>query len=74
MHLEERYSILAIILPAFILLLLTLVPCTWFFPFWLANHPDDLQNASVPVNVAMSVLALVMNLPISLLIFRWTVT
>ena len=73
MHLEERYSILAIILPAFVLILVILVPSSWFFPFWLARHPNDLQNAAVPVTVAMSVLTLVMNIPISLLVFRWTV-
>lgn len=73
MHLEERYSILAILLPSFILALLFLAPTGWVVGYWLHGHPNDLQNAVVPVNLAVSVFTLLINAHISLLIFRWTV-
>ena len=73
MHLEERYSILAILLPSLSLALLLLAPTGWFVGFWLDRHPNDLQNATVPVSLAVSALTLVINIPISLLVFRWTI-
>lgn len=74
MHLEERYSIWAILLPSLILALLVLVPTGWFIADWLRSHPNDLQNAVVPMTIAVSILTLVLNMLISLLMFRWTVS
>jgi hypothetical protein len=73
LHLEERYSVLAILLPSLILALLILAPSGWFIEFWLRRHPNDLQNAAVPINLAVSALTMAINIPISLLIFRWTI-
>lgn len=72
MHVEERYSVLAIFAPVFVLFLLTVGATLWFIPLWLNKHPDDLQNATVPIMVAFTVVGLLVQLLVSLLIFRWT--
>lgn len=74
MHLEERYSIWAILLPSLLLATLVFVPTGWFISDWLHQNPNDLQNATVPMTVAVSALTLVLNMLISLLMFRWTVS
>jgi hypothetical protein len=71
-HIEERYSVLAIFIPAFIMVLLTLGATLWFIPPWLNDHPGDLQNATVPVMVAFTVVGFFVQFFVSLLIFRWT--
>ena len=71
-HIEERYSALAIFIPALTLLLLTLGATFWFAPLWLNNHPGDLQNATVPLMAAFTVVGVFVQLLVSLLIFRWT--
>lgn len=71
-HIEERYSALAIFIPAAFMFLLTLVPTLCFIPSWLKEHPDDLQNATVPIMVAFTVAGGFIQLVVSLLIFRWT--
>lgn len=72
MHIDERYSVLAIFIPAFIVVLLTLGAALWFIPLWLNRHPDDLVNATVPVMMALTVVGILVQLLASLLIFRWT--
>jgi len=71
-HIEERYSALAIFIPAALMFLLTLGATLWFIPPWLKEHPDDLQNATVPIMVAFTVGGFFIQLVVSLLIFRWT--
>jgi hypothetical protein len=71
-HIEERYSALAIFIPASVMVLLTLGSTLWFIPAWLKNHSGDLQNATVPVIVAFTVVGSLVQLSVSLLIFRWT--
>ncbi len=71
-HIEERYSALAIFIPASFMFLLTLGATLWFIPPWLKEHPDDLQNATVPITVAFTVGGFFIQLGVSLLIFRWT--
>lgn len=72
MHLEARHSILAILLPSFVIALLLFALSGWFIVFWLDRHPNDLQNAAVPANFVVAALSLVLNIPITLLFFRWT--
>lgn len=72
-HFEERYSIWIVLLPSALLALLVLVPAAWFFWYWLNFHPGDLQNASVPLIVGLSVLTFATSIPVSLLTFRWTI-
>ena len=71
-HIEERYSALAIFIPSSFMFLLTLGATLWFIPHWLKEHPDDLQNATVPITAAFTVGAFFIQLSVSLLIFRWT--
>ena len=73
-HIEERYSVFAILIPAAFSILLSLVLTALFIKPWLSKHPDDLQNAAVPFNVVFTVLNSFLSLLVSLLLFRWTVT
>ncbi|KAF4996921.1 hypothetical protein FDECE_12244 [Fusarium decemcellulare] len=73
-HIEERYSVLTIFLPAFLMILLTFLATLWFIPAWLKNHPHDLQNATVPITLTFTVIGCFIQLLVSLLLFRWTST
>lgn len=73
MHVEERYSALAIFVVASFVCLITLVATLWFIPCWLEEHPGDLQNATTPVVVAFAVVNISISLATSLLIFRLTI-
>ncbi|KAI0405371.1 hypothetical protein F4802DRAFT_180002 [Xylaria palmicola] len=72
LHIEEAYSAWAIFIPAFVVVLATLAATLWFIPRWLRGHPDDLQNAAVPVTVVFTVVGSVLQILVSLVIFRWT--
>jgi hypothetical protein len=71
-HIDERYSVLTIFVPALVMVLLTLGATLWFIPLWLSNHPGDLQNATVPVVLSFTVVGFFVQFFASLLIFRWT--
>lgn len=71
MHIEERYSILAIFIPALIVVVVTLGATLCFIPYWLKEHPGDLQNAAIPITVAFTVVGILLQLLISPLLFRW---
>ncbi|KAF4447041.1 cyclin-dependent kinase complex component, partial [Fusarium albosuccineum] len=72
-HIEQRHSAWAILIPAIALAIVTLAATFWFIPRWLKDHPGDLQNATVPAILAFSVMQLLIQLLASLLIFRWSV-
>lgn len=72
MYLNEEYSLLVITLPTILLSLLLMIPSGWFMGFWLDEHPNDLQNASIPMHIVSSLLNLFINIPLTLLLFRWS--
>lgn len=72
-YIEQRHSVLQIIIPGFVMLAATLGATMWFFPVWLRQHQDDLQNASIPVTIALQVVGLILNFAISLVVFRWSI-
>lgn len=72
-YIEQRHSVLPILIPAIILVSATLGATFWFIAPWLKDHPGDLQNATVPVIVAFTVIGFFLQLLISLLIFRWSI-
>ncbi|KAM5363807.1 hypothetical protein ACJZ2D_011841 [Fusarium nematophilum] len=70
-HIEQRHSVLTIFIPTIALTLVTLAGTFWFIPQWLKDHPGDLQNATVPVTLGFTVIQFLIQLLVSLLIFRW---
>ena len=70
-HVEEAYSIWAILIPSCVVVLATLGATLWFVPHWLRGHPDDLQNATIPVQVVFTVFGSLVQIFISLIMFRW---
>ncbi|TGJ88493.1 hypothetical protein E0Z10_g353 [Xylaria hypoxylon] len=73
-HIEEAYSIWAILIPSCIVVLATLAATLWFIPQWLRSHPDDLQNATVPIAVVFTVIGSLLQIIVSLVVFRWALT
>ncbi|KAJ2999064.1 hypothetical protein NUW58_g123 [Xylaria curta] len=71
-HIEEAYSVWAILVPSFVVVSVTLAATAWFIPLWLSTHPGDLQNATVPITVVFTVVGSLLQVVISLVIFRWT--
>lgn len=74
MHVEEAYSIWAILIPSCVAVLATLGATLWFIPHWLRGHPDDLQNATTPIQVVFTVVGCLVQIFVSLIVFRWTQT
>jgi hypothetical protein len=72
MYVEQRHSVWHIFVPAVLVLGFTLGGTLWFIPSWLKDHPGDLQNATVPVLLAFTVVQFVLTLLTSLIIFRWS--
>jgi hypothetical protein len=72
LHFEEHYSVWIILFPSFVVALLFLVPTGWFVRHWMGLHPGDLQGAAVPASLGVAMLSLVINMHMSLLMFRWT--
>jgi hypothetical protein len=72
MYIEQRHSVWQIFVPAVLVLGLTLGGTLWFIPQWLKDHPGDLQNATVPVLLAFTVVQFALTLLTSLIIFRWS--
>jgi hypothetical protein len=73
LYIEQRHSVWQIFVPALLVILLTLSATIWFLPLWLKEHPGDLQNATVPLFLALTVVGLVLQLSMSLIIFRWSI-
>jgi hypothetical protein len=71
-YIEQRYSILPIFIPALVLILTTVGATVWFIFPWLKDHPDDLQNATVPLVVTFSIIGICIQILMTLLIFRWS--
>ncbi len=71
-HVEERYSAMAIFVFGIIMCLLALGATAIFIPHWLKGHPDDLQNATVPAMLVLGVINTMVPLSVSLLVFRIT--
>lgn len=71
-HMEQEYSANLMIIPVLIIDCLTLAGALWYMPFWLENHPGDLQNATVPVFLGMAIVGFLLHLPISFICSRWT--
>ena len=65
-YFEELYSLWAIFIPVVVLSSLLLGATLWF----IRGHTDDLQTAIVPFTVASSIGTLVINVAVSLLLFR----
>ena len=65
-YVEELYSVWAIFIPVLGLSILLLGATLWF----IRGHTDDLQTAIVPFTVATSIGTLVINVAVSLLLFR----
>lgn len=70
-HIEEAYSIWAIVVPSCIVVLVTLGATLWFAPLWLHTHPDDLQNATVPITAVFTIVGSLLQIVVSLIMFRW---
>lgn len=73
LYIEQRHSVLAIFIPTLAMIVATLSATLWFVKPWLEDHPGDLQNATVPVIVAVTTLSMLLQLLTSLLVFRWSV-
>ncbi|CAI6282786.1 unnamed protein product [Periconia digitata] len=69
-YVEERYSFWALVVLALAMVIFTLGVTMWFVPEWLRDHPGDLQNATVPVMLAVSVVSIFSNLLVSLFVVR----
>ncbi|CAM1501956.1 Fc.00g039400.m01.CDS01 [Cosmosporella sp. VM-42] len=65
-YIEQRYSVWAIFVPVVVLSAMLLGATLWF----VKSHTDDLQTAIVPFTVASSIATLVVNVAVSLLLFR----
>lgn len=65
-YIEELYSLWAIFIPVLLLSSMLLGATLWF----IKGHTDDLQTAIVPFTVASSIGTLVINVSVSLLLFR----
>lgn len=73
-HIVERYSVLVIfVLPSIVTILVLLAPTLWFFKPWLTAHPDDLQNAAVPFSMVSGPLFFLLNMVVTVALFRFTV-
>lgn len=73
LYIEQRHSVLAIFVPTLAMIVATLGATLWFVKPWLKDHPGDLQNATIPVIVAVTTLSMLLQLLTSLLVFRWSV-
>ena len=73
MHIEQRYSVLIIAISASITFLVTIAATLWFVFWWLEQHPDDLQNATVPISLAMATITSFVSTAVCLILFRWSV-
>ena len=73
-HIGEQYSLWAIFLPVCVLVSVTLGVSLWFVPVWLRDHLEDLQGAAMPAGVTTGVATCLLQVLISLLVFRWTQT
>jgi len=71
-YIEQRPSIIPIFCPVIVITLLGLIATVWFIPQWLGNHPDDLQNSTVPLIVFFTVAGFFLQSLVSLFIFRWS--
>ena len=69
---EQRYSAWAILLPTVLIILVTIGSTTWFIPAWLLDHPGDLQNATVPFTMTVTLMSTLVNILVSLFLFRIT--
>ncbi|KAF6814809.1 cyclin-dependent protein kinase complex component [Colletotrichum sojae] len=72
-HIEQRYSVLVILVPVLVVTGLTLIGTLWFISHWLGKHEDDLQNATVPATLALGVVQFVLQFLVSLVVFRWSI-
>jgi hypothetical protein len=72
LYIEQRHSILQILIPVVVVLGLTLGGTLWFVIPWLSNHPDDLQGATVPVLLAFTLVQFMLTLLTTLVVFRWS--
>ncbi|KZL78246.1 cyclin-dependent protein kinase complex component [Colletotrichum tofieldiae] len=72
-HVQQRYSILVIFVPVMIVTGITLIATLWFIPYWLETHQDDLQNATVPVMLALTTVQFILQFLVSLVVFRWSI-
>lgn len=71
-YVEERYTFWVVFVPAVVIVVITLGSTLWFLPVWLKEHPTDLQNATIPVMLAVSVVSIVSNIMVSLFVVRIT--
>jgi uncharacterized membrane protein YidH (DUF202 family) len=69
---EEQYSAWAIVIPTLLVMALSIGASLWFLPVWLESHQDDMQNASIPVTLAVALATVFVNLLVSLILFRMT--
>ncbi|CAN9155528.1 unnamed protein product [Alternaria alternata] len=71
-YIEQQHSVWQIFIPVLLVLGLTLGGTLWFIFPWLKDHPGDLQNATVPVMLALAVVQFILTFLTSLIIFRWS--
>lgn len=71
-HIVEKHSIITLCIPPFVLFLFTIGATLWFVPEWLRTHPGDLQNATIPIIAALTVVMFPVQLFTSALILRWS--
>jgi hypothetical protein len=72
LYIEQRHSVLQIVIPVVLVLGFTLGGTLWFIRTWLRDHPDDLQGATVPVFLAFTVVQFILTLLTTLVVFRWS--
>jgi hypothetical protein len=72
LYIEQRHSVWQIVIPIVVVLVLTLSGTLWFIVPWLKDHPDDLQGATVPVFLALTVIQFILTLLTTLVVFRWS--
>jgi hypothetical protein len=69
-HVEQELPLRILVLSLLLVFLAVFGGTVWFIPFWLNNHPGDLQNATVPIVVASAVVMGVTSICLAVLFFR----
>ncbi|OAL53531.1 hypothetical protein IQ07DRAFT_640587 [Pyrenochaeta sp. DS3sAY3a] len=72
LYIEQRHSVWQIFIPVVLVLTCTLGGTLWFIRPWLRDHPGDLQGATVPVFLALTVVQSLLGLLTTLVVFRWS--
>lgn len=68
-HIEQALPVRTLALSLVFIFVLVFGSTIWFIPFWLNNHPDDLQNATVPLVVTSAIVLSVTSITLAVLFF-----